>query len=171
MWHTNGRSERGVVYCPIIVPSYCTREGDAGGRGGCKDGGFVHSSLEVNEYLVKAKQGCYFRHSLCIYPFVYMAFPPPRRYHRLRIRRSDDRSQGSISVSLLSVCMPYYYNNLTTIWAMQAGRKKRNHIQEYKIKIHYEHQAVGRVGCCWGRGRGCCGVKHTIIYPTVCIML
>jgi len=45
----------GVVYCAIIVQSYCTRVGNAGGRGEWKDGRFVHSSLEVNEYIVKAK--------------------------------------------------------------------------------------------------------------------
>jgi len=35
----------------------CTSVGNAGGRGDGKDGCFVHDSLEVNEYLVKAKWG------------------------------------------------------------------------------------------------------------------
>jgi len=49
------------AYCPRIVQWYCTRVGNAGGRGECKlfnaseDGGFEHNSLEVNEYLAKAK--------------------------------------------------------------------------------------------------------------------
>jgi len=45
---------RRVVYCPIVVQLYCSRVGNAGGRGG-KDGWFVHNNLDVNEYLVKAK--------------------------------------------------------------------------------------------------------------------
>jgi len=46
---------RGVLYCPIIVQSYCTRVGNAGGRGEWKVGWLVHNNLDVNEYLVKAK--------------------------------------------------------------------------------------------------------------------
>jgi len=44
----------GVVYCPIIAQQYCTRMCNAGWRGGWKDGWFVHNSLDVDEYLVKA---------------------------------------------------------------------------------------------------------------------
>jgi len=46
---------RGAIYCAIVVQWYCTRVGNAGGRGGANDGWFVHKRLEVNEYLVNAK--------------------------------------------------------------------------------------------------------------------
>ena len=44
----------GVVYCAIVVQEYCNSVGSAGGRGEHKDDWFVHKSLEVKEYLVKA---------------------------------------------------------------------------------------------------------------------
>jgi len=55
VWCTYKREVgRGIVYCPIIVQSYCSRVGNAGRRREWKDGWFVLYSLEVNEYLVKA---------------------------------------------------------------------------------------------------------------------
>jgi len=45
-----------VVYCPIVVQWYCTRVGTAGRRGRWKDARFVHKSLEVKQYLVKANR-------------------------------------------------------------------------------------------------------------------
>jgi len=38
---------------------YCNSVADADGRVGAKDARFVHNSLDVNEYLVKAKVGIY----------------------------------------------------------------------------------------------------------------
>ena len=41
------------------MQKYCTRVGNAGGRGECKDDRFIHKSLDVKEYLVKVKGlGC-----------------------------------------------------------------------------------------------------------------
>jgi len=50
-----GEVGRGIVYCPMIVQSYCIGVGNAGGRGEWKHGRFMHNNLDVNEYLVKAK--------------------------------------------------------------------------------------------------------------------
>jgi len=55
VWHTNERSEGGGVYCPIVVHQSCTRVGNADGEGQSKDDSLLHTSFEVNEYLVKAK--------------------------------------------------------------------------------------------------------------------
>jgi len=44
----------GVLYCSIDVKQYCNSVADAVGRVGPKDVRFVHNSLDVNEYLVKA---------------------------------------------------------------------------------------------------------------------
>jgi len=49
---TEGR--RGVEYCAILLHSYCNRVSNAGGGAQYKDKCFVHNSLDVKEYLVKA---------------------------------------------------------------------------------------------------------------------
>jgi len=42
--HTNGRSEKGSrAYCPRILQWYCTRVGNAGGRGECKRGWLIRT--------------------------------------------------------------------------------------------------------------------------------
>jgi len=61
---TGGR--RGVVYCPIVAQWYCTRVGNADDREEWKDGWFVQKSLEVNEYLAKAKPCSHSRMRLLI---------------------------------------------------------------------------------------------------------
>jgi len=46
---------RGIVYCAIVVQSYCNSMGNADWEGQEKNDSLVHKSFEVNEYLVKAK--------------------------------------------------------------------------------------------------------------------
>jgi len=45
----------GVVCCAMDVQRYCNSAGNAGGRGQWTDDRIVHKSIEVKQYLVKAK--------------------------------------------------------------------------------------------------------------------
>jgi len=65
----------GVVYCAIYVQKYCSTAGNAGGRGQSTEDRFVHESLEVEQYLVKANPSSGRRSapdeaSACSYAFI-----------------------------------------------------------------------------------------------------